>query len=115
MKQLGAAEYNVNFLREAGLEAENTTVGAAYVPIIQARVPNTDKWYLVDTRMWETLDGDSIIESFEQFIASGKAMVSDIQSPFCQCLHEIENKLPRTKRCFMPCRNQRIILQQRKN
>lgn len=26
---------------------------------------------------------------------------------FCQCSHEIENNLPRTKFCFMPCHAQR--------
>lgn len=31
------------------------------------------------------------------------------KEPYCQCLHEIENKLPRTIHCFMPCRAQREI------
>jgi hypothetical protein len=32
---------------------------------------------------------------------------------FCQCLYEIENKLPRTKRCFAPCQAQKRILRER--
>jgi len=28
----------------------------------------------------------------------------------CKCLYEIENKLPRTKRCFIACMDQRKIL-----
>lgn len=28
----------------------------------------------------------------------------------CQCLYEIENGLPRTQHCFMPCEAQRQIL-----
>lgn len=35
------------------------------------------------------------------------------KQPFCQCLHEIENKLPRTKHCFMPCADQQDILKQK--
>ena len=35
--------------------------------------------------------------------------------PFCQCLYEIENHLPRTKYCRTPCRDQIEILNQRKN
>jgi hypothetical protein len=31
----------------------------------------------------------------------------------CQCLHEIENNLPRTKFCFMACLDQRKILHER--
>ena len=31
----------------------------------------------------------------------------------CQCLYEIENKLPRTKFCFAPCSAQREIINQR--
>ena len=33
---------------------------------------------------------------------------------YCQCLHEIENGLPRTKFCFLPCHDQRQILRERK-
>lgn len=33
----------------------------------------------------------------------------------CRCLHEIENDLPRTKFCFIPCRGQREILSQRES
>lgn len=33
--------------------------------------------------------------------------------PFCQCLHETENNLERTKHCFMPCENQHTILTER--
>jgi hypothetical protein len=33
--------------------------------------------------------------------------------PFCQCLHEVENNLPRTKRCMMPCLDQLKILAER--
>lgn len=36
------------------------------------------------------------------------------RAPFCQCLHEIENKLPRTKFCFMACSEQLEILAARK-
>jgi hypothetical protein len=32
---------------------------------------------------------------------------------FCQCLHEIENDLPRTKFCFMACRDQGMIMHKR--
>jgi hypothetical protein len=35
------------------------------------------------------------------------------KGPFCLCLHEIENKLPRTKRCRIPCGAQRTILAER--
>ena len=31
----------------------------------------------------------------------------------CQCLYEIENKLPRTQHCFAPCHAQFEILKQR--
>ena len=31
----------------------------------------------------------------------------------CQCLHKIENNLPRTQRCMMPCNEQRQILSNR--
>lgn len=33
--------------------------------------------------------------------------------PFCKCLYEIENNLPRTMFCFMPCRDQEEIMRQR--
>ncbi len=33
---------------------------------------------------------------------------------FCRCLYEIENDLERTKFCSRPCRNQRVILSERK-
>lgn len=33
--------------------------------------------------------------------------------PFCQCLHEIENGLPRTQFCFVACSDQRQILRER--
>lgn len=36
-----------------------------------------------------------------------------MNNPFCQCLHEIENKLPRTKFCFIACREQRMIMHER--
>lgn len=32
----------------------------------------------------------------------------------CQCLYEIENNLPRTKFCFVPCHAQRMQLNQMK-
>lgn len=32
------------------------------------------------------------------------------KEPFCKCLYEIENDLPRTRFCFMPCRDQRDII-----
>lgn len=35
------------------------------------------------------------------------------RKPFCQCLYEIENKLPRTIFCFMPCNDQHEITKQR--
>jgi hypothetical protein len=35
------------------------------------------------------------------------------RSPFCLCLHESENKLPRTKRCRRPCGAQYSILAER--
>lgn len=33
--------------------------------------------------------------------------------PFCQCLHEIENNLPYTKKCFIACEGQHRILRER--
>lgn len=39
--------------------------------------------------------------------------LEDAYVPFCQCLHEIENKLKRTKYCFVPCSDQRLIIQRR--
>lgn len=33
--------------------------------------------------------------------------------PHCQCLYEIENNLPRTQHCFMPCSDQYEILRER--
>lgn len=35
------------------------------------------------------------------------------QKTSCLCLYEIENKLPRTKMCFMPCAAQVEILNKR--
>lgn len=35
--------------------------------------------------------------------------------PFCQCLHEIENNLPRTISCFITCEDQHRILRDREN
>lgn len=32
----------------------------------------------------------------------------------CQCLHEIENNLPRTKFCFIPCAAQRLLRKEAK-
>ena len=32
---------------------------------------------------------------------------------FCRCLYEIENNLPRTQHCFVPCQDQIKILEQR--
>lgn len=36
-----------------------------------------------------------------------------MKKPHCQCLHEIENKLPRTKRCMIACQAQHQILYER--
>jgi len=33
--------------------------------------------------------------------------------PHCQCLYELENKLPRTQHCFMACPEQWEILAER--
>lgn len=33
---------------------------------------------------------------------------------FCKCLYEIENNLPRTQYCFMPCIAQGRILEKRR-
>ncbi len=33
--------------------------------------------------------------------------------PSCRCLHEIENELPRTMFCLVPCRGQHEILSRR--
>lgn len=35
--------------------------------------------------------------------------------PFCKCLHETENNLPRTKFCRMPCGAQKMIMKEREN
>lgn len=35
------------------------------------------------------------------------------RGPHCQCLYEMENDLPRTKRCRRPCRAQDYILAER--
>ena len=35
------------------------------------------------------------------------------QRPFCRCLYEIENSLPRTQRCFVPCDDQWQIIRER--
>ncbi len=37
----------------------------------------------------------------------------DTMSKGCRCLYEIENELPRTQFCFMPCRAQDEILRER--
>lgn len=37
-----------------------------------------------------------------------------IKKPFCRCLHEIENNLPRTQHCFMACSDQHEILAERR-
>ena len=37
----------------------------------------------------------------------------DIENPHCQCLHEMENELPRTQHCFMTCTAQHAILHKR--
>ncbi len=37
------------------------------------------------------------------------------RKPHCQCLHESENKLPRTKRCLITCRDYYEIMKGRKN
>ena len=34
-------------------------------------------------------------------------------NPHCQCLYEIENKLPRTIHCFVACQDQFQILRER--
>lgn len=35
------------------------------------------------------------------------------EEPYCSCLHEIENGLPRTQFCFMPCHDQHRVLTRR--
>lgn len=40
-------------------------------------------------------------------------MFEKIEKPYCQCLFEIENKLPRTQHCFMPCFAQGEVLRAR--
>lgn len=49
-------------------------------------------------------------DDFERFYSSPKAIE---WKPFCQCLHEIENKLPRTRFCFVACDDQYEILRRR--
>lgn len=62
-------------------------------------------------------------ENFEKFYSDPK-MVSVYKEPepfdryanrepSCTCLHQIENNLPRTIRCFHPCDDQREILHRR--
>ena len=42
-----------------------------------------------------------------------KKFTRTTKKDYCQCLYEIENKLPRTKFCFAPCPDQRRILENR--
>lgn len=37
-------------------------------------------------------------------------MNKPLNMPKCQCLYEIENGMPRTKRCFAPCSGQKEML-----
>ena len=37
-------------------------------------------------------------------------MLKTTKKPHCQCLYEIDNKLPRTKFCMVPCADQRLII-----
>lgn len=37
-------------------------------------------------------------------------MNKPLNKPKCQCLYEIENGMPRTKRCFAPCSGQKEML-----
>lgn len=36
-----------------------------------------------------------------------------LPAPHCQCLYEIENRLPRSMFCFLSCKAQREILKER--
>jgi hypothetical protein len=37
-------------------------------------------------------------------------MLTPSETPFCQCLYEIENNLPRTQYCFVACPEQFKIM-----
>jgi hypothetical protein len=41
-------------------------------------------------------------------------MDKSLNKPKCQCLYEIENGMPRTKRCFAPCSGQKEMLIEKK-
>ena len=41
-------------------------------------------------------------------------MDKSLKKPKCQCLYEIENGMPRTKRCFAPCSGQKEMLRDKR-
>ena len=41
-------------------------------------------------------------------------MDKSLYKPKCQCLFEIENGMPRTKRCFAPCSGQKEMLREKR-
>lgn len=53
-------------------------------------------------------------QSFSELQYENKK-VSPVSSTECRCLYEVENQLPRTKLCIVPCRAKRQILRERKN
>ncbi len=59
------------------------------------------------------------MECFEEYLTPhipyepGFRSIRTTKRLHCQCLYEIENKLPRTIFCFMPCPDQMEILAER--
>lgn len=61
---------------------------------------------------WCVLNG--LLSSALYYLNIAKEGDMKRKGPFCRCLHEIENKLPRTKYCFKSCSDQHLILEGRK-
>ncbi len=78
----------------------------------------------IETKVFNCISDDDAIGACEFILIRSKGgfdrfeiyiLDAPTREPFCQCLHEIENKLKRTKFCFMTCRDQREILRIRNN
>lgn len=63
-------DYTVGTLREAGFEAKwgKTRKGA---PILFARRPEADAWWIVDGQMWARANEVGFAQAFEEFTALG--------------------------------------------
>lgn len=63
------------------------------------------------TKINEVLSDKILSQNTVDFLSDD--VFKTTKQPFCRCLYEIENKLPRTKFCHHACRDQIKILSRR--